>query len=135
MSKRNAGSFVSHVSIETQEATELSDDTSERRMSSVAQAQELLLKVAGPQPGVKRLLLCAHRKLAPHGWTFNRVRDVYHRDKRIKIGADEIETLRALAKQSDDELLGEWRRENQKLQDRIARLEAMLLPSADACRD
>ena len=93
------------------------------RVSQANEAYDLLIKAAGPQIGVKQLLLSAHRKLSKHGWSFNRVKDVYHRDPRIRIRADEIAQLRILAdanteKQAHSEL--------SKLESRISRLEALL---------
>ena len=108
----------------------MSHESSERKMSSRAEASELLCEIAGPSrlgDGVKAALLRAHRKLAPHGFSFNRVRDIYHGDPRIKISADEMHALRmARAKALEDEAgdeLRDLRRRIEKLESYISHLE------------
>jgi len=108
----------------------VSNESSEKKVSALAEASELLSEIAGPSrlgEGVKAALRRAHRKLAPHGFSFNRVRDIYHGDPRIKISADEMEALRnaraqTLEREAGDELR-EMRRRIEKLESYIANLE------------
>lgn len=72
-------------------------------MSSISEASELLVEIAGPHPSVKRLLMSAHNKLAKHNWSANRVRDVYHADSRIRISSDEMDTLRQIARKNKED--------------------------------
>lgn len=103
----------------------MSDKSSEKdRVSKSIEAHNLLLEVAGPQASVKQVLLAAHRKLAKHDWSFNRVRDVYHKDPRIRIRADELAQLRLLA---DAKQQTAGHDELQKIRARVARLEQELL--------
>ena len=106
----------------------MSDKSSEDdRVSSRVEASELLREIAGPMrlgDGVKTLLLRVHRKLASNGWSFNRVRDVYHQDPRIKISADEMQTLRAARSAA---LEADAKNEVRALLERIERLESLLL--------
>ena len=86
-------------------------------------AQELIRKVASPrEPGesVKASIGKAARRLK---WSWNRAKDVWYGDARIKISADELAELRAKAHQKEaasDDIVA-----------RIERLEALML-STDA---
>lgn len=74
----------------------------------MSEAHRLLLEIAGPQRSVNRLLGAAHRRLAALGWSANRVRDVYHRDPRVRISAKEISALRMLSAQRPERRRLEW---------------------------
>jgi len=111
----------------------MSDKSSEKRkMSSLSEASNILREIAGPRDigdGVKTLLLRAHRRLAIRGFSFNRVKDIYHQDPRIKISADEMKILREMRDTKEQEATNELR----ELLARVERLEAML--AAGAARD
>jgi hypothetical protein len=90
-------------------------------VSSLAEASFLLRRVAEPRPAgdsVKTALSRAWRRLP--GWSFNRIRDVWHADARIKISADELDQLRRTARQDKAEDARQAIREAREL---IARLE------------
>lgn len=90
---------------------------------STAVAQELIRKVASPrEPGesVKASIGKAARRLS---WTWNRAKDVWYGDGRIKISADELAQLRTKAQTK--EAVGN------DIVARIERLEALML-STDA---
>ena len=104
-------------------------------MSSRAEAYELLREIAGPLglgDNVKTLLVRAHRKLAKHGFAFSRVRAIYHRDDRIKISADELQTLRAARSAALEQ---EGKDEIRELRRRVEKLEAMLSRREDSDGD
>jgi hypothetical protein len=110
----------------------MSSELEKRFVSSVIEASELLREIAGPLrigDGVKAMLVRAHRRLAGDGFSFNRVRDIYHRDPRIKISADELTKLRAAR---SEQLEKEARYDARELLARIERLEAMLARREDA---
>jgi hypothetical protein len=62
--------------------------------SVLCEASGLVRQIAAPATG-KAALLRAYRKIGT--WTYNRVKDVYYADRRIRISADEIDGLRAIA--------------------------------------
>lgn len=70
------------------------ENHSEEKMNALCEASGLVRQIAAPATG-KAALLRAYRKLG--SWTYNRVKDVYYADGRIKISADEIDELRAIA--------------------------------------
>ncbi len=113
------------------------DESSEGKLNSRVEASELLCEIAGPSrlgEGVKAALRRAHRRLAPHGFSFNRVRDIYHNDPRIRISADEMAQLRELAEKfgAKKERAGD---EIKMLECRIEKLErALFLSDPDAYR-
>jgi hypothetical protein len=93
-------------------------------VSSLAEASFLLRRVAEPRPAgdsVKAALSRAWRRLP--GWSFNRIRDVWHADHRIRISADELDQLRRTAHQKAEHAA---RDEYRELLDRIARIEVRL---------
>ncbi|MCK1594092.1 hypothetical protein IVA98_27070 [Bradyrhizobium sp. 160] len=61
------------------------------------EAADLLRKLAASDAGesLKAVLRRLSRRL--DSWSENRIRDVWHRDPRVKIRADEVSQLRALA--------------------------------------
>ena len=63
-------------------------------MSMLCEASGLVRQIAAPATG-KAALLRAYRKL---GWTYNRVKDVYYGDHRVRISGEEIDTLRVTAR-------------------------------------
>lgn len=66
-----------------------------KSMSMRCEASSLVRQIAAPATG-KAALLRASRKLG--SWTYNRVKDVYYADRRIKISGEEIDGLRALSR-------------------------------------
>ena len=64
-------------------------------MSVLCEASDLVRQIAAPATG-KAALLRAYRKLGT--WTYSRVKDVYYADRRVRISADEIDELRAIAR-------------------------------------
>jgi hypothetical protein len=66
-------------------------------MISTAEASSLVRRLASPAPvgdTTKAAISRAHRTLKT--WTWNRVRDVWHADPRIRVSADELDQLRNL---------------------------------------
>ncbi|MET4493486.1 hypothetical protein [Bradyrhizobium sp. LA7.1] len=77
--------------------TEFSQKASEMRATSLDEAADLLRRVAGERQAgesMKAIFRRLGRKL--DNWSENRIRDVWHRDPRIKVRADEVSQLRAL---------------------------------------
>ena len=63
-------------------------------MSALREASVLVRQIAFPETG-KAALVRVTRRLKT--WTYNRVKDVYYADPRIRISGDEIDYLRAIA--------------------------------------
>lgn len=63
-------------------------------MSMVCEASTLVREIAAPATG-KAALLRAYRRIGT--WTYNRVKDVYYGDGRIRISGEEIDKLRVVA--------------------------------------
>src|SRR5215470_18089442 len=71
-----------------------------QKMSSTAEASSLVRQLALPAPAAdstKAAISRAHRVLKT--WTWNRVRDVWHADPRIRVSADELDQLRNLVRE------------------------------------
>ena len=97
-------------------------------MSALCEARDLIREIAEPRPvgdTSKAAVRRAWRRLET--WTFNRVRDVWNADPRIRVRGDELDELRKVAaarrkethqKAAADEL--------SELRARIARLEQLL---------
>lgn len=97
-------------------------------MSVLVEARDLVREIAKPRPvgdTTKAAVRRAWRRLET--WTFNRVRDVWNADPRIRVRGDELDELRRIAaarrkethqKAAADEL--------SELRARIARLERLL---------
>jgi hypothetical protein len=92
-------------------ALEISDKASNMRTASLDEASELLRTIAGERradESTKAVLRRVGRKLTD--WSANRIRDVWRRDPRVRIRAEEVEQLRALTapaarnKTTEDEL-------------------------------
>ncbi|PPQ16342.1 hypothetical protein CV770_26725 [Bradyrhizobium sp. AC87j1] len=107
--------------------SEFSHKVLEMRATSLNEAADLLRQVAGERradESLKAVFRRLSRKLSD--WSENRIRDVWHRDPRIKIRADEVSQLRALV---------EPKRKTESIHDleelratvaRLARYEALL---------
>ncbi|PDT74138.1 hypothetical protein [Bradyrhizobium sp. C9] len=106
-------------------ASEKSDKASEMsRSTTLDEASSLLRQIAGDGEAgesIKGIFRRLQRKLT--GWSPGRIRDVWYRDRRVRIRAEEVEQLRALAPPAQnagtDDALTE-------LRSRIARLELLL---------
>lgn len=106
-------------------ASEFYDKSAESmRSTSLDEAAELLREIAGSRhadESLKAVFRRLGRRLSH--WSDNRIRDVWHRDQRVRVRAEEVEQLRRLAGQREqkadlDELAA--------LRNRIARLERLL---------
>ena len=72
---------------------------SEPVMSALVEAQSLVRKVAEPVPAgdsVKAAIVRASRRLK---WNYNRVKSLWYADERARVSGDELNQLRAVAKQ------------------------------------
>lgn len=114
--------------------SEKSDKTSEvrkmGRQTTLTEAAQLLREIAGERAAdesIKAVFLRLSRSLK--GWSASRVRDVWYRDERVAVRADEVDQLRATAKARRAEGAGN---ELQELRDRISRLERLLESSDEA---
>lgn len=95
------------------------------RTASLDDAADLLRKIAGPRQS-DELLKGVFRRLGRRlsGWSENRVRDVWRRDTRVRIRAEEVAQLRTIVEQ--DQGQGDTKNELAELRDRISRLEALM---------
>jgi hypothetical protein len=73
---------------------EMRENQLDGKMSVLCEASGLVRKIAAPATG-KAALLRVYRRLGT--WTYSRVKDVYYADRRVRISADEIDELRAIA--------------------------------------
>jgi hypothetical protein len=113
--------------------SEFSDKLSEEkkimgRQATLSEAAELLRVIAGEREAgesIKGVFRRLTRRLK--GWSDSRVRDVWHQDERVRIRAEELEQLRAVAGAKR----AEGKNDLQELRDRISRLER-LLEASDA---
>jgi hypothetical protein len=67
---------------------------------SLSQASRLVQTIAGPAEAgeyVKTRIGRAYDALVGHGFTWNRVRDLWHGDKRVALRPGEIELLKQIA--------------------------------------
>ena len=72
---------------------------SEPVMSALVEAQSLVRRVAAPVPAgdsVKAAIVRASRRLK---WNYNRTKTLWYADERAKVSGDELNQLRAVAKQ------------------------------------
>ena len=108
----------------------MSDKSSEKlengvlRVNAIMEASQLLRSVAEPVPAgdsVKAAILRAARRL--RGWSHNRVRDVWYGDARVRLSADELSELRAVARVKHRDADSA---ERDELRARIERLETRL---------
>ena len=73
----------------------MSENQSEKKMSMLCEASDLVRQIAAPATG-KAELLRAYRRLGT--WTYNRVKDVYYADNGVRISGEEIDKLRMTAR-------------------------------------
>ncbi len=73
----------------------MGENPSDKKMSMAWEASRLVRRIAEPATG-KAALLRAYRRLGT--WTYNRVKDVYYGDERVRISGEEIDKLRAIAR-------------------------------------
>jgi hypothetical protein len=80
--------------------SEISNKASDcMRTATLDEAADLLKRVAGERQAdesLKSVFNRLDRKLS--GWSANRIRDVWRRDRRIRIRAEEVEQLRAIVR-------------------------------------
>ena len=98
--------------------SEISSKASDMRAASLDEASALLRKLAGNRlagESMKAVFRRVSRKLS--NWTDSRIRDVWHRDRRVRIRAEEVEQLRALVDRR-----GNTRDELDELRSTVARL-------------
>ncbi|MCW2112494.1 hypothetical protein QIH87_14180 [Bradyrhizobium elkanii] len=94
------------------------------RAATLDEAADLLRQIAGTRhadESIKGVLHRLQRKLT--GWSAGRIRDVWYRDERVRLRAEEVEQLRALAEPAH---ATGTENELSELRNRIARLERLL---------
>jgi hypothetical protein len=106
--------------------SEISNKAGDMRTASIDEAADLLREIAGDRradESLKSVFRRLRRKLT--NWSDNRIRDIWRRDSRIRVRAEEVKQLRALSgtrsmygAAADNELA--------ELRQRISRLEALL---------
>ena len=95
-------------------------------MNALREASVLVRQIASPKTG-KAAILRATRKLKT--WTYNRVKDVYYADPRIRISGDEIDYLRAIAlakkneEYSNEHSIAELRKQLQIMAAHLSRID------------
>ena len=122
--------FAFHVCSQTQEAS-LDNDKSSLGcgMSALVEASSLVRRVAEPCPAgdsVKAAIGRAARKLR---WNYTRVRAFWYADDRVTVTGDELNQLRAAAKQTGarDEVLARL----ESVEQMLRALEARMPQDAD----
>ncbi len=94
------------------------------KMSALVEASQLVKALASPPmvgDTVKRQIARAARRIP--FWSTSRVKSIWYRDERYRIGADDLAKLRLLANKQQQDT---GHAELQKLRARVARLEAAL---------
>jgi hypothetical protein len=99
----------------------MSERRSEREMSSTDQAQNIARSMFPAGVNWKHAVGSIANRMARHGWTWNRCKDIWFADRRIKISADEIEALRTIARVIPKEVT-----DVSELHGRIERLESLI---------
>lgn len=96
------------------------------RTASLDEAADLLRKIAGGrQADESKKALFRRLKRALSDWSENRIRDVWRRDRRVRIRAEEVEQLRALIEPRSDGANNELA-ELRSTVARLAKYEALL---------
>jgi hypothetical protein len=96
------------------------------RTASLDEASDLLRKIAGGrQADESKKAVFRRLKRALSDWSENRIRDVWRRDRRVRIRAEEVEQLRALIEPCSDGAINELA-ELRSTVARLARYEALL---------
>jgi hypothetical protein len=109
-----------------------SDKSSEARVSEAATLiQDIAGPASGPRDSVKAMLRRAHENLVKHGFTWNRVRDLFHADKRIALRPGELELLRQEAERVAAQDQHDQRR-IERLASELTALEARILAAREA---
>jgi hypothetical protein len=81
-------------------AQENYDKALDMRTASLDDAADLLREIAGerrPDESLKGVFRRLNRKLS--GWSDNRIRDIWRRDRRVRVRAEEVDQLRAIVNQ------------------------------------
>lgn len=97
--------------------------------TALAEAHSLILQAAGEVGSVKERLHRAARALPE--LSFNRIRDLFYADQRIRVGSGELDYLRAHVGAKN---LKAAQDEYRELVARVARLEALLCQDEDCYR-
>lgn len=108
--------------------SEIYDKASEMTLATLDEASSLLRQIAGNRKAdesMKAVFRRLGRQLTD--WSDNRIRDVWHRDRRIVVRAVEVEQLRTLAARRDrraaDNEIQELRTIVEQLQRRLERID------------
>ncbi len=107
--------------------SEISNKASDMRTAALDEAADLLRQIAGDRhadESMKALFRRLKRMLS--GWSDNRIRDVWRRDGRVRIRAEEVEQLRALVEPSTKAKANDELAELRSTVARLARYEALL---------
>jgi len=108
--------------------SEKSVKASEMRSASLEEAADLLRQIAGGRgadESLKSVFRKLNRKLV--GWSDNRIRDIWRRDPRIRVRAEEVDQLRAIAGETDGrETIRNELAELRSTVERLAKYEALL---------
>ena len=106
------------------EESEMFDKVSENQKKvALTDAQKLIVKIAGRYGSSKEQIMRAYTKLSAF-MTYNRVRDLFYAAERVRVGADELDVLRRVARVVEEESVSN---EYRLLLDRLARLEAAMV--------
>ncbi|MBO4227225.1 hypothetical protein [Bradyrhizobium neotropicale] len=112
-------------------ASEIFDKASNMgRTATLDEASALLRKIAGNREAdetIKAVFRRLQRQLT--GWSPGRIRDIWYRDGRVHVRAEEFEQLRSLAATRSDSGAQD---ELTELRNRIARLERLLETADEA---
>ena len=121
----------------------ISVKASDMRTASLDEASDLLRKAAGNRradESMKAVFRRVGRQLK--GWSDSRIRDVWYRDRRVRIRAEEVEQLKSIAPPEPIETgdaLAELRNRVSRLESLVSRLEttdeAFHSPELAALRD
>jgi hypothetical protein len=112
--------------------SEISENWSEAMSTAVLnEASCLLRELAGPRRADESMKAVLRRVCRPlKSWKPSRVRDIWYRDRRVKVRAEEIEQLRELTSQREQDRAA--KDELAQLRTRISRLETLLAQTDEA---
>ena len=121
------------MSEKSETSSENSDKITGRKMNALAEARSYIIDASGASGGVKERIRRASRVF--DAISFNRVRDIFYADSRVRISAEEIEYLRLVARQRRaKEREKEAQNEYADLAERVRRLEALAQRAPDVDR-
>lgn len=127
----------------TKSFTSFTNSSEAKPMSALAECSQMFRVIARDQPVRGGRVKAALREIraALPGWSESRVRSVWYEDERVCITGDELRQVERAARAAANEKAA--KNEFQLMQQRIARLEALLVqgdedfhrPQADALRE